>query len=381
MEMLHLGIGLGIGGLDHIGRIGFAATGAGVGGGALNRNAFYTGLDDGLAIDITPMGDMLRIGFGLARPAGPSFSESATVTADAAAALNRQFPNNRASAVFGGIHARVRFDLDGIGHFGLAYQGGGYDMLSGDNIVFGTGADALWLSDAGIDDVPAWDLGSLFAMARITAVENLEFDLGIRFNLGHSIMENLLYTTPPAGTPARSVQDPDTGSLQIGLGANYNINQDFEVRLRASAGFRFADYSPTEIAFDIWPHFRVNETLSVFLLAGLRLTLWDHPGDSPENRALRRWLPASTPATTPPDGSEAGFADNGVEWNIHPYVRVSAGGPAFWAGIRIWGTNLNGDGWNATNNIGRGGLHNNVRPGANESLVNWAVPLGLTFAF
>jgi len=407
-DMFNIRLGRDHGGLGGMGRQAFLVDSADIGIGGLGggtADIFFPGNPHGLSVNVTPLGDnTVEVGFGLVPPAATRPDLGALldgvgnewmvewdgsqwhivdnpdyVSAGGGAAWDRAHPGNAAANVLGAIRARALYRMDGIGHFGIGYIGGGYTYLHG--LFAGTGDD-LTLHD-GI--VPHWDLGSLFAMANISMLRDigLDLELGIRFDLGHTLLEDFNFTQPTDA--ADKIQDVNTQQLHIALGANYTVSPEFGARFRAYTRLRFAEYSPTEIGFDLLPFYHLNDTLSVFLLGGLRLTMFDHRTD--------RWIDADETYQHPLWVPAQRRIDNGFQWIVHPYVRINTGGPTFLAGFRIEGSNLrNPTGaaataqafdarpWDHTMNRGRNN-NGTERRGANEYLVNWSVPIGMVFSF
>jgi len=430
--------------LDDLGRQAFMMDAAGVGVGGLGAGAVFFPGSDGLVFNVRPLADMaLDIGFGFMMPSAalatptsspgffsanfddngdfmttaagdPIYTAGSRQTWNAAAwrthlgyteaQWNAMFPGNAVSEVLGRIRARARLDMPGLGTFGLGYVGGGSELLGGtlagdaanrhyaQGITRVTGfadpsVDPGWGNQPDTDWgtsvtatglIPYWNLGSIYAMGRVTAVENLSAELGVRFDLGHQMMENRNYIAPTAADEKPIARN--TSALHIGLGANYQVMPEFGVRFRGFAHIRFEDNSPNQIGFDILPFYDVSGTVRVALLAGLRMTMFDW-------NTTEGTVSAPQPTFIP----VAQRVEDGLEWEVHPFVRINTGGPTFLAGVRIQGTNLRGavtdealvhiNPWmpNVTN-VNRDNNHR-VRRAANETFVQWSVPIGMTFSF
>ncbi|MCL2558257.1 MAG: hypothetical protein FWE09_07235 [Treponema sp.] len=328
--------GYGYGRFDDIGRgVGITLGDFNVGVNVMSSaNVIHPGAPGGYALDLTLLDGMVQWGFGI-----PFQGVHAS--------------DKRPEAILGRINSRVKLTLDGIGRIGLGYTGGGYINTTAapawraaagpqpvrweiDNVstspTFGTLVEkpAVAAVVAGPNPVD-WNLGYVRLFAYINAIENLGIDLGARYHLGVSL---------------HSGQDaPKESEMNLFLSLGYTVSPDFGIRFRTSADLFFGDDNrkANVIGFDLGPYYHLNSIVSLGLLAGARMTMHHAEGTLKDS-------------------------DMGLDWNVEPHVRVSAGGPVLRAGLTISGTNLTR-------------VDGNVTGVLNDPKISWSVPMAVVIGF
>jgi hypothetical protein len=128
--------------------------------------------------------------------------------------------------------------------------------------------------------------GSFYAYLGLTAIENLSLDVGIGYHLKVSDLDY----TPPLG---------------VGIGATYNISDSFGLKARLFGNIAMESGDALEIIADVQPYFNISDSITVFVSAGLKVTL--------------------------PDGG-----DTVIGWHFNPYLRIgNQWSGAFFAGVRL----------------------------------------------
>jgi len=339
MEMLWVGMGNAMGALGGLGRQGFYRAGDTVGWLNVNRagaiyhsTAFSDDFATGLAVDLRLLDDTVRIGVGLPYQftgMGGDFSMAPTGA------------NVRTvESIFRGLFVRAYMDLDGIGRLGFAFDGQGRRTRG----LMDQFAGFLFDEDDNVDD-DRFDYGAIdgdiFAFfSSSELVDGLGLDFSVRFGLGRSGIRN-----PADGNLEYTAV---ANNLAIGAGVNFDLDDQFGVRFRATAAFTmFADneYIPvpgdlsdenvTALSFEILPHFMITPDVMFGLYAGLGF----HIGSGDDD-------------------------DMNLQWAVNPHVRVNMGAPSFVFGFHAWGNN-NG---NSFDNDGDG-------------MMGWAIPMALIFNF
>jgi len=157
--------------------------------------------------------------------------------------------------------------------------------------VFYQGWGSVALTYVGGGDPGGDNDGSIFAHLNLRAVDNLELDFGVGFNMEGA--------------------DPEIG---IGLAAQYTISSEFGIRARTLFHLNTADYSNNGFLFDVLPFFTLMPNITIFCSLGIALDL--------------------------PDQGDSVF-----DWHFNPYVEIGAEwGARFFAGFRIWSVGGAADG-------------------------------------
>jgi len=384
MDMLRIGVGNELGfmqggigvtgphrwGGQHVdGRVDQARLGGSV---AMGR-AFLGELGAGLSFEITPM-DNLNIAIGL--PYNRALGGDQFVAAAASPAeTNPILVGN----IFRGVFARAWFDLDGVGRIGFGYRDGSYGTVTWNALATEMGLPAdirdEWFADDGIiggdtiDGLTITNPGRIHAYFRGNhLVPDLDFQFGVGFRLPRTLELEIEGESNFTASTA--------GELSIGLGVQYTIMPELQIRFNASAALLVGgedaeptaaqagagafgidtradrQYNATRLAFELAPNFQATDDIGITFYAGFGIDI------AGSNIGYV-------------EGGENWTVDNRVWWAINPYVTLGITGRArFLVGVQVWGNNgsLN---WEADgNNIPR---HN--------APMNWAVPIGLRLNF
>ena len=239
--------------------------------------------------------------------------------------INIAFPwsSQNAAFTFAKFEAQVQYRLPDIGTASLSFQSNtGYLEADPDS----------W-HPAGVTDVNASP--KIFASFYLTAIENMGLDIG------------LAYKFPFKNTSAYDAKtntDGDTVTnhpFEIGLGFRYQVNADFQVKLRGSVslgestvaqGGDPAKKTP-QISASVLPSYKIG-TMTVFLYGGIGI-----------------------PSVA--DGNEADFA-----WFINPYVFIPAGGLRFKVGFQVW------------SNGTKFPYYLNGEEKLDPAIIGWSIPFG-----
>jgi len=426
IDMLRVGLGSDLGftgGMGETGphRAGGAGVNIGLGGsspapGALDGplgwgRAFIGDAPHGLVFELTPM-DMLNVVVSL--PYQVQDADAAREIGD----------------IFRGVYARAFVDLDGIGRIGFGYAGGSQtrrrvgeagatlrfewtDSVTGlPQVRSFTSVDAalLWLGGAegqasGLDidsviPIPASDgiRGSEVTITdpgRIHAYfrgNHLVPGLDFQFGFGVRLPVTRTYYNPDlaAGNPNRSRSWSGPTELSFGLGVQYTIMPELQIRFNASAAILTGGYrlttpagagqgalpgagdgmgtnqaaswnaAATRLAFGLAPNFQATDNVLLTLFGAFGM---DIPGED----HLRGTAVNAERVNVP----------NRIWWAVNPYVTVNMGGPRFLAGFQIWGNNGPAHDVRAVPAPANSALQRD----RDDARVNWAVPIGMTFGF
>jgi hypothetical protein len=328
--------------------------------------AFYDGITKGALLTITPL-EALEVNIGI-----PFFG------------------GGRGEDIYKSTHAQVAYNIDGIGDLAITYRGDfegqGNDKakhvsVSGVTLDGSTTATLLPAVDI-YSSIGANTEPKFFAYFNLTAVENLGVQLGIGFTL-------------PAKDEPDAVEVPNISKttetfnymppVAIGLGASYDMGA-IGVKLRVQAQLAekytydvktdnlvvpansfsgsYEIAGPFKLSADILPSFAINDSMKVFLSAGLAMTaardydIWDTV-DSKVVKVTKT-------------------EDAVVGWHIMPYFTKSVGWcQGFYAGFRLWS---DGSKYTADYNRDKDGVLDKSDP-VEKAIVNWSVPIGIAFQF
>jgi hypothetical protein len=324
-------------------------------------DSFYGGWGSGgLLLTLTPI-EALGINIGI-----PYFDGSAGTKKDGA------------KDIYMKTNAQVAYDIDGIGRFALTYAGGTgkLEEAKDEDIVkkvlgaFDTDLKGLakqwgetvnWDEEKEVADftdkvlvgalmsgilqpTDQYDLGAaskLYLFFGLTAIENLEVDIGFGYTL-----------------PLKGDEDYKTkgitynAPIAFGLGAHFTAG-DFGVKARVQGKLAgkiavegSSDYKlPLNVVFDVMPYYAVNESLTAHLSAGVNYT-------------------AKSDNDIDKDGDY-----NKIGFHVNPYITIKSSwwAPNFYAGIDL-----------RTN----GTKYKDTLPNKDgSSAIQWAVPLGIAFEF
>ena len=386
LDMLRIGVGNGLGfmsggmgitaphkcGGQHVdGMINDARMGGSHG---VNRAALGD-FGNGLVFELTPI-DGLNVAIGL--PYNRGLADGSGLVG--AASSPAETGNILVANIFRGVFARAWFDLDGVGRIGFGYRDGSYGTLTSVALLNTLGI----LEDLRGGYISDWDLPATGAIPGLTLtdpgrihaffrgnhlVPGLDFQFGVGFRLPRTLEMELEGVSNFTATTS--------SELSIGLGVQYTVMPELQVRFNAGAAFLLGgeeaeptqaqldagnvfgvdtradrQYNATRLVFELAPSFQATDTIGLTLYAGFGFDIAGSNFGYVE-------------------GGDNWTIDNRVWWAINPYVTVLTSGPArFLFGVQVWGNNgsLN---WEADgNNIPR---HN--------APLNWAVPIGMRLNF
>jgi hypothetical protein len=150
----------------------------------------------------------------------------------------------------------------------------------------------------------------------------------VYFNLG--AVENL---SLDVGIGLTIPGDVEGQPIAAGLGVKYDVNDAFGLKFRTVAGFG-GDDKAFRLLADVLPYYTINDNVKAFLSGGVTML-------SPDQ------------------------GDAVIGFHVNPYIWVGQEwGPTFWAGFKLW-----------TNGAKGGGDK------AEDTLINWAVPIAIGVSF
>jgi len=273
------------------------------------------------------------------------------------------------------------YTADGLGKFALTYQSGRGNVAAVDGTPTAAGDPEYgWVLND--DDDPSagvtWgpipgtgaagalggkkaiaDPGQLWLFAGLTMIENLEIDIGLGYTLPASGKGVKVKTAivQADGEPLEVTMNAVDGGtynapIAIGLGAHYNAG-DFGVKARTQVqlagkyknGSDDAYKIPMNILFDVLPYYNISDSLSFLFSAGIDYTA--KSGNEIDKES---------------DYAKVGF-------HVTPYITIKSSwwAPNFYAGI----------------DIRTDGFKNKEGAESKDgtSVINWAVPIGIVFAY
>jgi hypothetical protein len=260
-------------------------------------DSFYGGFFDraALMLEITPM-DMLAFNIGIPFSKGMSFDLDKAKKGEDQGIYG-------AGEVFFHSHAQLALNLN-FGTIALTYVGGTNNKSRVDY------------------NEAASDNSKIYAYFGLTMIDNLGIDVGIGFPF------------PNKDDDKNTVQKPIAAGLGVKFatdvfGVKFRAQGTFAGGVTPDGGDRIKD--PFVLDLDVLPYYVMNENMSIFLSAGLKMTVPDE-------------------------------GDSVVGFHINPYIQVGPEwGPSFWAGFRLW---TDGD-----------------KDPDDKTIMNWAIPIGLTVSF
>ena len=258
-----------------------------------------------------------------------------------------------------------------------------------------------------IASVGAAGAPKFYASFDLTAIENLGVNIGIGFTLpAKDELEGL--NTPVVMDPVTGTNyagDPSDGKwtqtqkyntpLAVGLGVSFDAGA-FGIKARVQGEFaekftweRTDQYptgpggaletkkeektlkGPLVVTGDILPSFAINDSMKIFLSAGLKLTgkynvigFVDNPAydvDPTVSELLEKEIEQ----------------DSVVGWHINPYFTKSSGPGTFYAGFRL---SSDGSKWTESYARKANGKFDYDKPNE-KTIINWSVPIGVMFSF
>ena len=262
-----------------------------------------------------------------------------------------------------------------------------------------------------IASVGAAGPSKFFAYFDLSAIENLGIQLGIGFTLpAKDELEGLNAPAKFDPTDGTVAADPTAGKwtqtqkynapLAVGLGVSFDAGA-FGIKARVQGEFaekftfertdqRFENGAlvtksqertlkgPLVVTGDILPSFAINDSMKIFLSAGLKLTGKYNVIGFVENSAYKAAVDAGTPTTGLSELLEKEIEqDSKVGWHINPYFTKSAGPGTFYAGFRL---SSDGEKWIESYARKANGTFDYDKPNK-KTIINWSVPIGVTFGF
>jgi len=277
IDMLKLQIGSnpdGNFGLDGVTRWGFYQEASNWDVGVVNEGgafgaSFFAGCltDGGSIVTITPV-DGLEINVGV-----PFVGDNGS---------------KRTYYIYGDTVAQVKYTMEGIGTFGLTFEGGrGDEVKISSGSITGNGA-------------------KLYAYAGLALIEGLGIDLGLSYTLPSS-----------EGDEKTTGKYTYNAPIAVGLGAQYAITEEFGIKTRVQGKFaekaKFERWGSSqtqngdfELIADVLPYYAINESITAYLSAGLAFS-------NPDN------------------------GDSYVDWHLNPYLTIKEGNAGFYAGFQVHG--------------------------------------------
>ena len=285
------------------------------GASCISRWDFYDLAGDvGVVTENWLFSDAFYAGFG-------SFGSVLTLTPVKDLAINVGVPfeamdGDRAINVYKSTNAQVAYTIEGVGDVKVNYAGDINDTIFDDTGAFSPN--------------PA----TIYGYFDYSAVQDLNVELGVGYKF--AIKNEGNEYTPP---------------VSIGLGASYKTGP-FGIKVRVMGQFaeKFApkvgddEKGNTVIVADILPNYAINDSLTVYLSAGLNFSKPDSADPSVFNGYS---LTASS--------------DSVLGWHVNPYISKTIGDGAFLAGFRVesdGSKDLNGD-----------------------KFVTWSVPIAISYSF
>ena len=328
-----------------------------------------------------------------------------TITPLEALAINIGIPffeGGRAESVFKQTNAQVAYTIGGIGDLAITYVGyyagdnetGGYLDSRKDKAkhvaVVPTTLDGsttpTLLADSDIYSKTGTTDGAnrnekLFLYFNLTAVENLGLNFGVGFTLPAKDepdaveVPNIAKTTqtftymPPVAIGLGVSYDAGAFGAKVRVQAElaesykYDLNADNLVTPANSFSGSYEIKGPFVLSADILPSFAINDSMKVFLSAGLKLT-------AARDYDIVKVVDGKNVKVTETEDAVVG-------WHVMPYFTKSVGWcQSFYAGFR-----LESDGSKYISDYGKkDGFLNSDDP-IKKAIVNWSVPIGVAFQF
>jgi len=244
----------------------------------------------------------------------------------------------------------------------------------------------------------------------LTMVENLGIQLGVGFTLPakDEIVRYGVSNTDPIGTPYAKPWDANESKatvnlaynspVAVGLGASFETGAiGIKARVQAEFAEKFtADFEykdrlddptpenvsesyeykgPFVLTADILPSFAINDTMKVYLSAGMKLTgkaTYDRNEYILDPTDATQQTYKTDPATGKNYEKVEREIDSKFGWHVQPYFTKSVGWcQTFYVGFRLWS---DGDKW----------AEKQDKWGYNideKAVIKWAVPIGVSFQF
>jgi hypothetical protein len=256
-------------------------------------------------------------------------------------AINVAVPYNKstkAEDTYNHITGQLTYNITDIGEIGVTYvSGAGYRGFEAKGGTWSYVNDWDNSTEHGMEwkesTISQQDPGAIHAQFYLTAVQNLQLNIGAKYTFAGDIGEGTSKTTY---TPA----------IAAGFGLNYNVSDTIGVKARLFANFIGSEKTgdvtindPLKLGFDLMPYFDLS-ILKLFLNLGI------------EYADKTEWIEPGKTEVTKKDDSQI------FSWYVNPYITKSAGGGTFYAGFQL---SSNG--------------------AAKDAVISWGVPIGIQIGF
>jgi hypothetical protein len=335
----------------------------------------------------------------------------------------------RGEDVYKKTNAQVAYNIDGVGKLAITYvgdfEGQGKNKITGayddDNdpdtkdkaddavnifkllpfYTLGNG-DKLFLLPA--EDKEATDyigkFGSrnnskFYAFFDLSSIENLGVQLSVGFTLPSKDILEELNDDKDASKGKQTYTVNYMPPVAVGLAASYDagafgIKARIQGQFAESLKYEFEDTTPGidakeksgsyemkgpfRLDADILPSFAINDSMKAYLSAGLALrAAYSYDVLDYDNKDANGNTTANSKAIKSENTTDAV-----VGWHINPYFTKSAGAGTFYAGFRLWSdgakTNIVDFGKQADGTLDKSDP-------VKKAVVNWQVPVGVSFSF
>jgi hypothetical protein len=241
------------------------------------------------------------------------------------------FAKQKAEDTYKKFHAQLTYDISGIGKAAISYTGGVSKWIVDEGDPTDPDYDA--------DDYPkvTKDYSKLFASFYLTAVDNMEVNIGVAFPFPVTNDDTKITYSDP---------------LEVGLGFGFNVSDTVNIKARLATTLAGkvapekgdAINSPLKLGFNILPSFNLD-VVKIFIKAGIMYT--------GEEEAINS------------EGKIEKVKDTSMfGWHINPYITKAMGAGTFYAGLV-----LESDGKKGSSNDG------------DKSAIQWSVPIAIVFGF
>jgi hypothetical protein len=257
------------------------------------------------------------------------FGAVLTLTPIDGLAINVAVPykkSTEATEVYNHMIGQLTYNIADVGEIGVTYtSGAGYRDWPITTIK--DDQDNVISTTYGTNDP-----GAVYAQFYLTAIQNLQLNIGLKYTLGGTIgggVTEVTYAKP----------------IGAGFGLNYNISDTIGVKARLAASFAGSTKSgdttindPLKLGFDVMPYFDLS-ILKLFLNLGIEYT-------------AEREQPNTAGKVEKVEDSQI------FKWYVNPYITKSVGGGTFYAGFQLYSDGA-----------------------AKDAVIGWGVPIGIEIGF
>jgi len=267
---------------------------------------------------------------------------------------------------------QAKYNLEGLGTAGLTFSN-----------------DTLYEHDGSTDNVGGFKLasgtnndnGKIWAYFGLTSIENLGIDVGIGYQFPDSYY--VYDINEPSGGKKNGIESTFTVNNPIALGVAANFSsgalgvkarvqaqflgnnvQDFTVYTNGDSKSKTYTSDPygLNMVIDVQPSFAINEKLTAYLSTGVYFVTGEEYVDKYN------------------DDGDPVFAKETrslVGWHLQPYVVIT---PSYWNGAFYAGIRLESPQPNPFD--GPSGVYYNGEKGdVRNRILNWSIPIGVSFSF